>query len=636
MGKFHPVRLLLGLAAVFVAAAWLNALLGADDDTWISRWVSLGVPLAAGVACLLAARTSRVRLACIAVGGALLADALGNLLYALEPDPELVPVPFIADPFWFAFYPCMYAAVLVLVRRDVGRTLLATRLDGALSGVAVASVLACWSVPLALDSAADSSFAAAVTTLAYPLGDLILLGAVVSALALRGWRIDRRWGVLAAATLAWEVADQLYLVGVEARTSLLADGLVLTGIVGFAASVCIGRSVRTEPGSSRGLLLPIGFGVVALTILTAGAPLDINLPALGLAAAALALLLVRTVLALRENHALLEDSRGEATTDSLTGLGNQRLLKRDLAALFDGDGPPAAHVLVLLDLNGFKTYNDTFGHGAGDALLTRLGTALAAAVGERGKTYRMGGDEFTVLAPCAFGDADAFADMCGAALVADGAGFRITASYGAAELPAESDSGESALKLADERMYRHKNSGRVAAAAQSAGVLMAVLEERAPDLAAHGRAVRDISMRIAAELGLDEAERESLSHAAALHAIGTLAMPRDIDDDDELLRHQPVVAERILSAAVALAPSARIVRSARERVDGGGFPDALHGDDIPLGARIIAVASAFEAARGTTHSDAAGLAEVRRHAGTAFDARIVAAAEYATAATAFS
>ncbi|MEA2123713.1 MAG: hypothetical protein QOI80_495 [Solirubrobacteraceae bacterium] len=607
---------------------------GVNDDTWISRWVGQGVPLAAGAACLVAARTSRIRFACLAIGGALLANALGNLLYSLEPDPELVPVPFIADPLWFAIYPCMYAAVLVLVRRDVGPTLLATRLDGALSGVAVASVLACWSVPLALDSAAHSSFAAAATALAYPLGDLILLGAVVSALALRGWRIDARWGALAAATLAWEVADQMYLVGVVAKTALLADALVLTGIVGFAASVCVGRSARTVTASSRGLLLPIGFGVVALAILTAGAPLNINFAALGLASVALALLLVRTVLALRENHVLLDDSRVEATTDSLTGLGNQRLLKRDLSALFDADEPPSAHVLVLLDLNGFKTYNDTYGHGAGDALLTRLGTALAAAVGDRGKTYRMGGDEFTVLAPCRFGDADGFADRCGAALVAEGSGFRITASYGAAELPAECGDGVSALKLADERMYRHKNSGRVAAAAQSAGVLMAVLEERAPDLAAHGRAVREISLRIAAELSLDEAERESLSHAAALHEIGTLAMPREIGDDDELLRHQPEVAERILSAAIALAPSARIVRSARERVDGGGFPDALSGDDIPLGARIIAVATAFEAARDATASDAGGLAEIRKYAGTAFDARIVAAVEHATRAVA--
>jgi HD-GYP domain-containing protein (c-di-GMP phosphodiesterase class II) len=66
-------------------------------------------------------------------------------------------------------------------------------------------------------------------------------------------------------------------------------------------------------------------------------------------------------------------------------------------------------------------------------------------------------------------------------------------------------------------------------------------------------------------------------------------------------------------------------------VDGGGFPDALSGDDIPLGARIIAVAACFHAARGATESDADGLAEVRRHAGTAFDARIVAAIERATA-----
>ena len=83
-------------------------------------------------------------------------------------------------------------------------------------------------------------------------------------------------------------------------------------------------------------------------------------------------------------------------TDALTGLGNRRRLLTDLDEVLEPTTPPT--LLVIFDLDGFKGYNDSFGHPAGDALLARLGRKLGRVRGDRGGAYRLGGDEFCVLA----------------------------------------------------------------------------------------------------------------------------------------------------------------------------------------------------------------------------------------------
>jgi diguanylate cyclase (GGDEF)-like protein len=171
----------------------------------------------------------------------------------------------------------------------------------------------------------------------------------------------------------------------------------------------------------------------------------------------------RAWLAVAENRRLLAASREEARTDALTGLRNRRALIADLAARIPGAGEPPV-LLALFDLDGFKAYNDTFGHPAGDALLTRLGERLAAAVDGVGTAYRMGGDEFCVLASVRGGEAQAFVRRAAAALAEHGPGFTVVASHGSALLPADGATPEDALRCADRRMYAHK-PGRPAAAA---------------------------------------------------------------------------------------------------------------------------------------------------------------------------
>ncbi|MEA2135854.1 MAG: hypothetical protein QOC68_3763 [Solirubrobacteraceae bacterium] len=631
------------IAGALVAAIWAHALTGfggAGTADFFGRWMHDGVILAAAVGCLVSAiPRSSDRLAWGALSAGLFASLTGDIIYSLAPDLDAVPVPSASEPFWLAIYPCLYVAMIALIRSRIGRTLWATRLDGLAGGLAIASVLACVTVSEAVEGSAGAPFWEAATNLAYPVCDLMLLGSIVSAVGLAGWRIDRLWGTLGAAIVALETADLIYMTGFGGVPGgVVADAFVATGIVGLAWATSLAPAARaTRPVTTdRGLFVPVGFGALALGVLALGVPLHVNAVALGLAVAALGLVLARTALALGENHALLRASRVEAATDPLTGLSNRRRLEIDLAGVLQADTP---HALLLLDLNGFKTYNDSYGHGAGDILLHQLGAALATAVDGHGAAYRIGGDEFCVLAPL-LTDLEEFSAYCAAALATRGDGFSITAAHGAVLLPAEGRDASTVLALADARMYGQKNAGRPPAALQSADVLMAVVAERAPALASHVNAVCELACEVAAALDLTGAELEALRHAAALHDIGKMAIPESIlekrgalsDTEWALIRRHTIIGERILAAAPALESSARLVRSSHERVDGTGYPDGLAAADIPLGSRIILVADAFDAmlserSYGTTLSEADALTELRRCAGTQFDPTVVAAFE---------
>jgi two-component system, cell cycle response regulator len=630
------------VGAALLAAIWAHALLAFGDAgtaDFFARWMHDAVFVVVGLACVAhAASTPGRRLAAGATGAGLLMVAIGDTIYSLAPNLDAVPVPSVSDPFWLALYPCQYLAMLALTRERVGHTLVATRLDGIVSGFAVASLLACFTMSTAIDSTAGAPFAEKLTNLAYPTADLVLLGAIVSAIALAGWRIDRIWLLLGGAILAWEAADLIYMLGGSHQIGDIADALVATGAVGMATAVVIRPRSRgrLSSGGPRGLFVPVAFGVVALGLLAVAVPLHVNGVAIGLAVATLALVLGRMLLALKENQALLGASRVEATTDALTGLSNRRKLKTDLGlALEDG----ASYALVLLDLNGFKSYNDSYGHGAGDALLAQLGEALAKGVRDVGVAYRMGGDEFCVLARDPR-DVEALGALSAEALSTRGNGFSITAAYGAVLVPEEAHDDTTALVLADTRMYRQKNSGRLPAAHQSAGVLLAVLEERAPGLASHVRTVSELACATAVELGMPADDLDALRHAAALHDIGKMAVPESVlekagplsDAEWDLMRRHTLVGERILAAAPALDRSAQLVRWSHERVDGGGYPDGLRGEAIPLGSRVILVADAFDAmtserSYGRVLSRDEALAELRRCTGTQFDAAVVAAFE---------
>jgi diguanylate cyclase (GGDEF)-like protein len=336
-----------------------------------------------------------------------------------------------------------------------------------------------------------------------------------------------------------------------------------------------------------------------------------------------------------QNESLAASATREARTDALTGLGNRRALSDYLASeLPIGPGEPEL-ALALFDLDGFKQYNDTFGHPAGDSLLARLGGRLQSAVGASASAYRMGGDEFCVLAKIEPAESELLVQRGARALHEVGEGFRIECSYGLSLLPAEAATAEEGLQLSDRRLYEDK-VGRSSAGRQSADVLLEVMNERSPDLREHIRGVAAQAAATAERLGLAPHEVSRVALAAELHDIGKAAIPDsilnkpcDLDHGEvEFMRSHTVIGERIVLAAPSLAPLSELVRSSHERFDGGGYPDALRGPEIPRGAAIIAVCDAFDAmVGGRPYRDAIGVEEateeLRRCAGTQFEPAVV-------------
>jgi HD-GYP domain-containing protein (c-di-GMP phosphodiesterase class II) len=219
-----------------------------------------------------------------------------------------------------------------------------------------------------------------------------------------------------------------------------------------------------------------------------------------------------------------------------------------------------------------------------------------------------------------------------------GTGFSITAAYGSVTLPTEASSVEEALRIADQRLYARKHSRRPSPSTQSRDVLSQALAERHPDLGLHVDAVTTFAESIARRLALPEDMVDNVRNAAELHDIGKVAIPDEIInkpgplDDEEwaFIRRHTIIGERILRAAPALSEAAALVRSSHERYDGNGYPDALAGNDIPMGSRIISVCDAYDAMTADrpyrlARDPADALAELHRCAGSQFDPDVVAA-----------
>jgi len=373
--------------------------------------------------------------------------------------------------------------------------------------------------------------------------------------------------------------------------------------------------------------------VVAMDPGRAGSMLgDVGAAPIGMGAAGF-LLLMLAGMSFRTSRRALQNA---ANTDALTGLSNRRQLLTDLEEACKGGDDSQRYALVLFDLDGFKNYNDSFGHLPGDALLRRLGQKLEASVEGWGKTYRLGGDEFCVLAPLRGREAaDSLAAMGAEALTEEGEGFAIGASYGAAILPDEGRAPSDLLATADLRMYAFKQKGRPSAARQTTDALVRVQEERSPLLGPHVSEVAALAEAVGERLGLPEQRLHNLRQTAELHDVGKMAIPDEVldkpgaltEDEWRLIREHTIIGERIVSAAPALGDVAKLVRATHERFDGAGYPDGIAGEEIPLEARIVNAADAFCAMTQdrpyrTAKSLEGALEELRRCSGTQFDPKV--------------
>jgi two-component system, cell cycle response regulator len=559
----------------------------------------------------------------------------GELWYAVF-KPETYPS--MADAGYIGFYLFLYVGIVLLLRsraRTIGGTLW---LDGATAALAAAAFGAAVIFEIVAD-VTEGSTSAVVTNLAYPLGDVLLLSAVFGVFSLTAWRPGLRWLLLGLGVLSTALADSVYLF--QSTEGTYAEGTWID-ILWPAAMLLVAASAWVHDRTREGLMVegrpllavPAVCAVVATGILVYDHFARLNILAIVLSTITLALVIVRLGVTFRENSRLFELTRQEATTDVLTGLGNRRQLVADLDRRLHAETVHPT-LLMLLDLDGFKSYNDTFGHPAGDALLARLGEKLAAVTGPGGAAYRLGGDEFCLMATIEAGEAEPLIDRACAALSEHGEGFEIETSFGAIVLPDEATDASQALQLVDERLYAQKYSRR-GETDRSMAALLEALSVGEPSLQEQLAGIGSLAGNVGRMLGLRRDELADLERAAQLHDLGKLAVPEEIlskpgpldEREWAFVRQHTIVGERILRASPALRSVATVVRATHENWDGSGYPDGLSGEDIPLASRIIRACNAFVAMTSRRpYRDAMSvedaLDELERCAGTDFDATVV-------------
>lgn len=628
------------------ARPWFRELARTADVTIVTAedWVYDAVMVSAAGACLLRARRAEgERLGWALLGLALAVWTAGEIYYGAVPTGDSsIPIPSPADSCYLLFYPIAYAGLIVLVRRRLDSFSASRWLDGIIVGAAAAALVAALALnPIVDASTRSGDMLAVATNLAYPIGDLALLALIATAAALDRWRFGTRWLVLAAGLVVIAGSDCIYLLQSAQGTYVeggLLDAAWPIGAVLIATAAWM-KPTEQAPVANAGevgarqIVIPAVGALIAIAIQAAERFTTVPPVAAILSILTLLAVVLRMALSFRDNQASLAFSTHEALTDPLTGLGNRRLLIAELdRAVTRRRDPGEVCLMVVFDLDGFKAYNDTYGHPAGDALLRRLGERLSAFVEGRGGAYRLGGDEFCLLAECSAAQVDGLVAGAAASLGEHGDGFVVTAAQGSVLIPVEAATREAALTLADRRMYANKSRERASAGAQSTEVLLTALREVEPGLHEHLCGVANLALAVADHLGLSAEERDEIFRAAELHDVGKMAIPDAIlskpgpldPSEWEFMRKHTLIGERIIASAPALVPIARVVRSSHERWDGAGYPDKLAGEATPLGSRIVFCCDAFDAMTSERPYSVAmrptrALEEIERGAGSQFD-----------------
>jgi diguanylate cyclase (GGDEF)-like protein len=336
----------------------------------------------------------------VLIGAGMASSAASDVVYAAwVPEGQM---PSLADPLYLAFYPLVYAGMVLLMRDRLKRVPTAFRLDALVCGLTLGAVAAAIaSGPI--DAAMQGGPATVLVGLAYPVGDLLLLALTAGMLPILGWRAELRWALLVVGFMSFAVADTAYLFQTTAGTYLEGTWIdacwpiasLLIAVAGWLPTS--GANPRPKPG--LGSYVPaVLCGGVALAVAVLA-----NQTRLAVALAALALIAVawRFAVTFRDVSATAEAHR-QATTDELTGLPNRMSLATTLTAVSVDESSAlfrsrTSRALLLLDIDQFQEINYFAGRHVGDQLLNHVAARLTRAVRADDVVARTGGDEFAIL-----------------------------------------------------------------------------------------------------------------------------------------------------------------------------------------------------------------------------------------------
>ena len=324
--------------------------------------------------------------------------------------------------------------------------------------------------------------------------------------------------------------------------------------------------------------------------------------------------------------------------DSLTGLYNRAYFEEELERYNFPRYYPLS--IVMLDVNGLKVINDTFGHQEGDRLLQHLSQILTSVSRQGDILARIGGDEFAILLPSTTSEeAHKFCQRIKKACQQDKIELiylRPNISLGHATQEGKYKDVNSLLKVADRNMYQDKLFNGKSREKHFLEAFRIILAERDPHTSDHAQRLQELALSLGKRVGLTEYQLGNLKLLALLHDIGKIGIPDSIlfktytltPSEWKKMREHSRIGYRMAKNIPDFAPIAREILYHHEHWDGNGYPDGLKGEDIPLLSRIISIVDAYDVMQSRRSykgavSKTEALKEIKKYAGTQFDPQLV-------------